>query len=552
LGIIQNEDLFKRRIIGLTSYFRSAQENLLPSYEMSSTENIYHVVLCEMSDYQFGVYEKIRQAEDESEKKKRRNEGRHKGNAADDLSTIPSTYRIFSRACCNFAFPDEIGRPRPDKLEVLDPEQDEEDMVLLQMKNDKEFDDDRVDDDDDDQNEGITEGLVRRKMEKNKQLDIANNNYQNRIMESMEKLRTTEYLSSSNLATLSPKFSKILENITDEKHIGLHLLYSNFRTIEGIGILKMVLEMNGYAEFKIKKMSNSNWDIVEKKEDMSKPKFVLYTGTESSEEKEIIRNIYNGTWELVPITISNKLYKKSPENKNLYGDIVKLLMITSSGAEGINLKNTRYVHIIEPYWHMVRVQQVIGRARRICSHEELPTELQTIKVFIYISTFSAKQKTDDKHIEIRLRGVSKRDNITPVTTDESLFEIAEGKDIINQQLLKAVKSSAIDCKLYNKGKEKYLCYSIGHVDTNNFLTIPDINEDQNNTNAIEQNFKKIIRYDLKLFNVPSSDGNMTYYVDTRSNDIFDQKDVKEAHDNTDLLETAVFSSDFQMLETYYV
>lgn len=526
LGIIKNEDLFKRRIIGLTSYFRSAQENLLPKYEMSSTDDIYHVVPCEMSDFQFGVYEKIRKAEDESEKNKRKNEGRNKGKANEDLSTIPSTYRIFSRACCNFAFPDEVGRPRPDKIEV--PEQDTDDMEILQMKNYNEFDDDRVEDDDDDQNEGITEGLIRRKMDKNNELDVANSNYQKRIIESMEKLRTTDYLTSSGLATFSPKFRKILDNIKDTGHIGLHLLYSNFRTIEGIGILKMVLEMNGFAEFKIKKMSNSNWDIVEKKEDINKPKFVLYTGTESSEEKEIIRNIYNSTWELVPVTISNKLNKKSPDNKNLYGEIVKLLMITSSGAEGINLKNTRYVHIVEPYWHMVRVQQVIGRARRICSHEELPTELQTIKVFIYISTFSVKQKNDDKHIEIRLRDVSKKDNITPVTTDESLFEIAQGKDIINQQLLKAVKSSAIDCKLYNKGKEKYLCYSIGKVDNNNFLSIPDIKEDQNNTNIVEQNFKKVVKYDFQLFTVPSSDGNITYYLDTRSNNVFDKNDVNEA------------------------
>ena len=528
LGVLNNEDLFKRRIIGLTSYFRSAQENLLPSYEMSDTGNIYHVILCEMSDFQFGVYEKIRKAEDESEKNKRKNTALNKGKNGEDVLTIPSTYRIFSRACCNFAFPDEIGRPRPDKLEKGDDEQDDDDMELLQMKNDKEFDDDREDDDDDDQNENNVEGLVRRKMIKNKQFDVTQEHYQDRIVESMKKLRDNEYLTITGLAVFSPKFSKILNNIIDVNNVGLHLLYSNFRTIEGVGILKLVLEMNGYSEFKIKKASNSTWDIIESKDDIMKPKFVLYTGTESTEEKEIIRNIYNGTWELVPATISNKLHKKSPENKNLYGDIIKLLMITSSGAEGINLKNTRYVHIVEPYWHMVRVQQVIGRARRICSHEDLPIELQTIKVFIYISTFSSKQKTDDKHIELRLRDTSKKDNLTPVTTDESLFEIAERKDLINQQLLKAVKSTAIDCKLYNKGKEQYLCYSIGKVDNNNFLSIPDINVDQNNTNAVEQNFRKITRFNLQLFNVPSKDGNLTYYLDTNSNDIFDVNDVNDA------------------------
>lgn len=62
-------------------------------------------------------------------------------------------------------------------------------------------------------------------------------------------------------------------------------------------------------------------------------------------------------------------------------------MITSSGSEGINLRNTRYVHIMEPYWHPVRTEQVIGRARHICSHTDLPKELQTVVVFIYLMVF---------------------------------------------------------------------------------------------------------------------------------------------------------------------
>ena len=61
-------------------------------------------------------------------------------------------------------------------------------------------------------------------------------------------------------------------------------------------------------------------------------------------------------------------------------------MITASGAEGISLMSTKYVHIVEPYWHPVRTQQVIGRARRICSHEDLPEELRTVNVFFYLMT----------------------------------------------------------------------------------------------------------------------------------------------------------------------
>ena len=58
-------------------------------------------------------------------------------------------------------------------------------------------------------------------------------------------------------------------------------------------------------------------------------------------------------------------------------------MITASGAEGISLKNVRYVHIMEPYWHPVRKDQVIGRARRICSHKDLPFNERNVKIFMH-------------------------------------------------------------------------------------------------------------------------------------------------------------------------
>ena len=77
------------------------------------------------------------------------------------------------------------------------------------------------------------------------------------------------------------------------------------------------------------------------------------------------------------------------------GEVIKVFMITSSGAEGITLRNTRHVHIVEPYWHPVRSEQVIGRARRICSHQALEEEFKTVEVFMYLMTFTQRQLEGD-------------------------------------------------------------------------------------------------------------------------------------------------------------
>ena len=453
-GNALNMNLFQRRILGLTSYFRSAQERLLPRYETTEEGDLYHIVKSPMSAHQFGVYEKIRK--DEADREKKVKKMQRKG---DGLYNIATTYRIFSRAACNFAFPEAITRPIPVIKENAEVNENAFDAIT-----------EEPDEDADKLETGIAESEATK--------------YANRIEKALQDLdvkmdgtNVSQYLSKDALPVYSPKFAQILENISSPENEGLHLLYSHFRTIEGIGILRMILLANGFAEFKLRKVSDG-WEIDELEEDAGKPRFVLYTGTESAEEKEIIRNVYNGSWEFVPQAIAAQLRKRA-EN-NVYGEIIKLIMITSSGAEGINLKNTRYVHITEPYWHMVRVEQVVGRARRICSHQDLPEAMRTVKVFLYVSTLTTDQKTNEKNIELRIRDVSRLDKKTPLTTDESLYEIASVKQRINNQILTSVKESAIDCNIYSaqKSSEPLVCYGFGKVESNQFSSYPTLEKDQ--------------------------------------------------------------------------
>ena len=506
---LKNPNVFKRRILGLTSYFRSAQEKLLPQYVLNDQGGIFHIIRSEMSDYQFGIYEKIRKEEEEHEKSNRKKQ-RKQANKSDELFDVASTYRIFSRACCNFAFPDPPGRPFPDRAAKENEEVSENDFDAVSLAQRAQTDD------------FLDEG------EEEKEAEPAAD-YQTRIAKAMKFLeynpespRETEYLTPKALELYSPKFLSLLENVQDEANRGLHLIYSQFRTIEGIGILKLILEANGFAEFKIRKNAGSDsWDIVEKEGDADKPRFVLYTGTETAEEKEIIRNIYNSDWEYVPSSIT-AILKEKAEN-NMYGEIIKLLMITSSGAEGINLKNTRFVHIVEPYWHMVRIEQVIGRARRICSHEDLPEELRNIKVFLYLSILSEEQKTDEKHIELRIRDVSKLDDKTPVTTDETLFESATIKDGINRQILTAIKETAIDCSLYAAGNktESLVCYGFGKVESNQFGSYPTIGQDINERDEVNARKKKVTLSNITI-------NKIKYAWNEDTNELFDYESMKRA------------------------
>lgn len=524
-GGAKNIDLFQRRILGLTSYFRSAQEQLLPSFVKTDQGDTYYVIKCEMTPHQYGAYEKIRKEEADREKSsKKQMRNKKPGKEGEDIYNISSTYRIFSRAACNFAFPSEIERPLPKPRTTLDGETEEIseivfDAVPKELRQDVDVYSVSEDQEDID---SVPEQVQDEDMTKyEKRIERALQD----LNEKVENTNDYKYLSKDPLAMYSPKFAKVLENLTDPANDGLHLIYSHFRTIEGIGILRLILMANGFAEFKIQKMGE-NWDIVETIENEGKPRFVLYTGTETADEKEIIRNIYNGMWDFVPGNIVSKLKAKA-ENNN-YGEIIKIFMITSSGAEGINLRNTRFVHIVEPYWHMVRVDQVVGRARRICSHQDLPEDKRTVKVFLYVSTFTEAQKTDEKNIELRIRDVSRLDKKTPVTTDESLYEIASVKQRINNQILRAVKESAVDCNIYSvlskkddPNSEKLVCYGFGKVESNQFSSYPTLERDQSEKSGLD--IKKVEWTATKV-----SIGGVDYALNQRTNDLYDYASYQRA------------------------
>ena len=542
---VKNMDGLKLRILGLTSFFKSAQENLLPRFNRELGVD-YHVVRVPMSNFQFKIYEDARIKERLTEKPSKKSQA-PSGNVGELYKDSNSTYRIFSRLFCNFVMP---GRPIPDKgggteyytfkkSDYMKDTQEKgaiveefikngEDWVTVAVKNKpsvtpslgvdvkpaeafrdfiKKKEEEGLgkvvgEEEEKKEKEVIREGTedisnVVKEANKynNQQFDedregevegdeildkIGGVQYKERIEAALKYLKdnSNEFLTPEALETFSPKYLKILENIQDPSHVGLNLVYSQFRTLEGIGIFCLVLEKNGFARFKIKRNSSTNeWEMDIPEEDLGKPTYALYTGTESPDERAVILKIYNGEWDSLDPNLAAKLREIANDNK--MGEIIKVLMITSSGSEGINLRNTRYVHIMEPYWHPVRTDQVIGRARRICSHNKLPIALQTVEVFVYLMEFTKEQLDSKDAIELKRKDLSKIAKL-PVTSDQLLYEISEIKAKLSKQLIDAVKASAFDCNLYNNGD----CVNFGETNNTDYSYVPDYSKQPNDNTSM--------------------------------------------------------------------
>lgn len=79
--------------------------------------------------------------------------------------------------------------------------------------------------------------------------------------------------------------------------------------------------------------------------------------------------------------LRDRIVKKYNEGK------INALLLSSAGGEGLDLKNTNLVQILEPHFNDEKINQVIGRAIRYKSHESLPEDKRNVLVQRYLSTF---------------------------------------------------------------------------------------------------------------------------------------------------------------------
>ena len=494
LNKIKKDDLIKRRIAGLTSFYQYQDKTKFPELTSVNIEQI------PFSKFQLSKYEKYRHEEKQKDSK-----NALKGGMNDKVS---SSYRIKSRMACTFVFPEEIGSPYDDKkLEILENLGDKLEELGEQL------------DTDEIENEKQADKLIKTSFlkilekEKDKYLDVLN----------------------GSLAKLSPKYLKMVQNI--ENSPGTNLVYSQFRNLIGLAVFGLVLEQTGkYAPLRLVK-EDGEWKIKEKEGEEGLPKFCYYSGKESREEREIARKIFNSMWDELPSNCSElkkQLMNMDKNGKeNLYGNIIKIFMITKTGAEGLNLKCVRSVHIMEPYWQPVLIEQIIGRAVRTESHIRLPPRDRNVNVFIYMMTFTPELTQMVSYMDVRQDivkfnndALNKKGQI--VSTDEYLYVVAERKKKVVNEFLHLMKESAFDCQLtYHDNRiesPNIVCLDYDTQNRDDYLYTSDLDDtidiiDLKQEKMITTTYTKVVIKGVDYYYNPNSDFN-------KKVPLYDEKIVK--------------------------
>jgi hypothetical protein len=194
------------------------------------------------------------------------------------------------------------------------------------------------------------------------------------------------------IANYSAKINAICEQI--KKSEGIILIYSQFLD-EGVIPMALALESMGIT---------SDTPLFKRAVKAGPYKYCMLTGRPS----------------LTPHPEESIKTLNSLENRN--GDLLKVVLITKAASEGVDLKNVRQIHIMDPWWNLNRIEQTIGRGIRLCSHKDLPFEKRNAQIFLYTSYVGESE-----------------------TVDHYIYRFAEKKAKRIGKITRILKENSIDC-----------------------------------------------------------------------------------------------------------
>lgn len=204
------------------------------------------------------------------------------------------------------------------------------------------------------------------------------------------------FFAPDNIGKYSSKIKIICDHII--KSIGIVLVYSQY--IDG-GLIPMALALE---EIGFNNMSSSLFNPAIKGKLAGV--YAMITG-DTLNSKEIV----------------NKL----TDIRNKDGNQLKVILISKTGSEGIDLKCIRQIHIMEPWYNMSRIEQIIGRGVRNGSHQSLPFEQRNVEIYMHSTIIP-----DTPELEL---------------VDEYLYRRAEVNAKRIGVITKLMKENAVDCIL---------------------------------------------------------------------------------------------------------
>ena len=237
-----------------------------------------------------------------------------------------------------------------------------------------------------------------------------------------------------NIGKYSAKIASICDAIKNST--GIILIYSQYID-SGILPISLALEEMGISRFCSNSSQNKNFmkskiEQIDANTMLSKRQFLNKIIANEEGDETTSRSFTPAKYMIIcgdpfisPSNSEDIKYANNIENK--YGEKVKVILISKAGAEGIDFKNIRQIHIMEPWYNMNRIEQIIGRGVRNLSHCNLPFEERNVQLFLHSTLLSSKENEE--------------------AADLYVYRFAEQKALKIGKVTRLLKEVSVDCIL---------------------------------------------------------------------------------------------------------
>jgi len=222
--------------------------------------------------------------------------------------------------------------------------------------------------------------------------------------------------SQNEIGKYSSKIKAICNNIMNSD--GIVLIYSQYLD-GGIVPIALALEEMGITRY-------GNTKSLFKTPPVPSLDLKTYTNIRTSTSIPAKYIMITGDKLLSPKKEYEENIQVATDKANKNGHKIKVILISMAGSEGIDLKYIRQVHLLEPWYNMSRIEQIIGRAVRNFSHIDLPFDKRNVEIFLHGSILQNEQQE---------------------AADLYLYRLAESKAIQIGKVNRLLKEISIDCLL---------------------------------------------------------------------------------------------------------
>jgi hypothetical protein len=220
----------------------------------------------------------------------------------------------------------------------------------------------------------------------------------------------------------SSKISKICESIQHSR--GIVLIYSQF--IDG-GIIPIALALEEMGMTRYSTQSSHNKQLFKKRRGEPIDVNTFKTRSDAvADGDDFVPARYimiTGDKTISPANAAD--IKVATNSDNKYGEKIKVILVSKAGSEGLDFKNIRQVHVLEPWYNMNRIEQIIGRAVRNLSHCQLPFEERNVEIFLHGTMLDNEEEAADLYV----------------------YRLAEKKALQIGKVTRLLKELSVDCIL---------------------------------------------------------------------------------------------------------